>query len=148
MQNQTENVSTNNTTKPISDYLIKEKEKIIKDAKVAALADGIYKSVAFNDRVRWRGTELKIDIYVIFPNESVDTVDFWIKKARKLLHESIEVGDKIVDRANLPKRGLMTYEVAQSRYEEAHFNFINNNPGFSDETYEDAIRMGASIAVH
>ena len=82
-----------------------------------------------------------------FLSESHELVQNWISRANRLLESNYDVGDALVTCANI-KGDQDVKERGRNNYEDIRNCFIINNPGLSNETYEHAIRLGASKAVH
>ena len=138
------------------------KRKIIKRALSVALPDGIYIVYRFNQS--HKNEKDGIDMYHLFQSESPETIQEWIKRCEKLLSSNWDVGDALVSMAHAhsranKKRGIIQtiflsgiymieYKQAKKKYEQIKKEFIKNNPGFSEETYESAIQNGASYACH
>jgi hypothetical protein len=110
------------------------RQKTIDDALALYLPDGVFKIVFYNYQYAQYVPDKKIDPHDVFSSSSRDEIENWILRSKALLSSNYEVGDALVGKS-------ANYDAIRERY-------INNNPGFSRDTYSHAIHLGASKAVH
>jgi hypothetical protein len=123
-----------------------EIETTIHNALSAELPDGIYIIVVYNNQSKMRRKDI-IKLYEVFPNENHEIIDSWVKNVKQLLRSNYDVGNAVVDRANTHRElEVDAYEKADKRYNDMYRNFVLSNPGFSKETYEHAVNLGAIAA--
>jgi len=130
------------------EYLQKsEKEKTIDRAKTKNLPDGIFIIMRFNEKARLRREEV-IDIHEAFPEESKELINIWITKTSHLLNSNLyQIGDTFFNRSTAEKKGdKEKYEMEDKKYKELYEALISENPGFSQETYSDAVSLGIYYA--
>lgn len=124
-------------------------DEIIIKAKAAELADGIFMIVCHNNMYSHMEKEKFIDPKEIFPKETNDSINSWISRVNWLLNKNHFVGDAFVECAVARNKGESSaIERAEKAYQDLRSDFIKSNPGFSEDTYEHAIRLGAGKAVH
>lgn len=112
------------------------KQLTISRALAGKVADGVFLVVAYN-RVHFTGWPKTprmnaLDPYEVYPDIPREVVGAWIVRAQKLLSSNYAVGDAVVGRD--PSYGTLKAQ------------FIAANPGFSEDSYDYAIHLGASAA--
>jgi hypothetical protein len=106
----------------------------IDKALAVNLADGVFIIVFYNSQFSNKAPEKRINPFEVFATASKSEIQEWIERSKRLMSSNYPVGDAIVDKS--------------SEYEKIRDDYINNNPGFSIETYSHAIHLGASKACH
>ncbi len=115
------------------DWYMKYRDEQATSARAKGLPDGVFSIVTYN-RVHLTGWPRSpkpnaIDPFDVFSNEPREVVEVWIRRANKLLASNYPVGDALVGR--YPSFARLKEQ------------FIAENPGFSSESYEYAIYLGA-----
>ena len=114
------------------------RQEIINKALAKKLPDGIYSIYNYNS---YRDISEQIDIYQVFQSASHELIKNWIERCKKMLYSNWDVGDALVENAHKKRK-------TSRRFEKARNKLIKDNPGFSKETYEHVIHLGASDACH
>lgn len=128
-------------------HLKSEKVYTLKQIDSLPMADAIFYITLHNRRMGRNDAEFHIDPFELFPDEPREVIQAWISHARDLESGGYWVGDALVESVN--KRGDdEARERARQNYNNVRNNFINSNPGYSEKTYEHAIHLGASRAIH
>jgi hypothetical protein len=106
----------------------------IDKALAANLADGVFIIVFYNSQFSNKAPEMQIDPFEVFAASSQLEIQAWIERSKRLMSSNYPIGDALVGKS--------------SEYDKIRDDYINNNPGFSKETYSHAIHLGASKACH
>ncbi len=109
------------------------REIAIAKATGCALPDGVFWIVCHNRYKRPSSPEY-IDPLDIFPAEPPDVIADWVSRSQTLLSKNYRVGE--------------AFFVGKGDGDKVRQEFIEANPGFSEEAYEHAIYLGVSAAVH
>lgn len=109
------------------DFVRSERSAALQKALSLPLPDAVYEVVRYND-TRSPSYMFVIDLSELMSRWSAAELEEWEMKSRRLRASAYPVGD-----AGLRRDGS---------YEEARAKFISNNPGFDDQSYEDAISLG------
>jgi hypothetical protein len=110
------------------------RQKTIDDALALNLPDGVFSIVFYNSQYSNFAPDKQIDPYNVFSPSPHDEVEDWILRSKALMSSNYEVGDALVGKS--------------ANYDEIREHYISRNPGFSGDTYEHAIYLGSSKAVH
>ena len=103
--------------------------KALHEAANLPFADAVYRIATYND---WCATPYRIELGELSWLTSAELFEEWLRRVYNLRTSAYHVGD-----AGLRKDG--TYEAAREK-------FISENPGFSGDTYEQAISYGYQMA--
>ncbi|MFZ5644219.1 MAG: hypothetical protein ACOY46_11560 [Bacillota bacterium] len=129
--------------KKLENQLKSDKEYTLEKISELNLADAIFYIILHNKHMRLFGksNEFNINIYELFPSESNEIIDNWIYRANKLANSYYHVGVACMTWIRADKNEK---EEAYARYLKIKEAFVNDNPGFSDSTYEYAIQLGCT----
>jgi hypothetical protein len=124
-----------------------EKEKTIYRAKTKNLPDGIFMMMRFNKSASWKGH--LIDYYEAYSEESEEIIEYWIRRSKDLLNSNLyEIADTYLKAGSADKNGNKgQYEILYKKYLDLYAALKRNNPGFSKETYSDALHVGFRSAM-
>ena len=109
------------------------KDRFLESAKTDSLPDVVFSIVAYNfvNATRWPEAPVAnaIDPFEILPDAPREVVEMWIPLSYKLLGSGDPVGEAML--------------CSPSTFEYHKKKFIAENPGFSADSYEYAISLGA-----
>ena len=109
------------------------REMVIAKVKACALPDGVFWIVCHNRYKRLSSPEY-IDPLDIFPAESPEVIADWVSRSQTLLSKNYDVGE--------------AFFADKGDGDKVRQEFIEANPGFAEGTYEHAIYLGVSAALH
>lgn len=115
-----------------ADYFTKARADALEKALSLPLPDAVYEVVRHNEWLRRPGLAHRIPLAELRVKGSLTDLEEWQRRSFQLRSDAFAVGD-----AGLRRDGS---------YDEARAQFVSQNPGFGDVSYNSAIDYGYQSA--